>query len=87
MERVGLGALRDQLAVDLLGLVELLAAEVDEPEQVEHPRVARPQEVGLLELPLGLVEAPGLEELAPLVEVGEEQALVERAARDGVGHG
>jgi hypothetical protein len=86
VERVGLGALRDQLAVDLLGLAELGGAVVDEPEQVEDARVARAQQVGLFELPFGLVETARLEELLALVVVGEEQPLVERAAGDGLGH-
>ncbi len=82
VQRVRVGALRDELAVDLLGLVELLGAEVDEAEDVEDARVARPQEVGLLELALRVVVALRLEELAPLVEVREEEALVERSPRD-----
>jgi len=83
VEGVGLRALGDQLAVDLLRLGQLLAPEVDEAEEVQDPRVARAQEVGLLQLPLGLLEPPGLEELPALVEVGEEEPLVERAA--GIG--
>ena len=87
VERVDLGALRDQLAVDLLRLAELLPAVVDEAQQVEHARVARAQQVGFLELPLGLVEALRLEELAALVVVGEEEALVEGPPGYRLGHG
>jgi hypothetical protein len=86
VEGVGLRALGDELAVDLLRLVELLAAEVHEAQEVQHPRVPGAQEVGFLELPLRLFEPARLEELLPLVVVGEEQPLVERAARDGIGH-
>ena len=86
VQGVGLGALRDELAVDLLRLVELLSPEVDEAEEVQHARVPGPEEVGLLELPLGLFEPAGLEVLPPLVVVSEEQALVEGASGDGVGH-
>ena len=68
MKGVGLGALGDQLAVDLLGLLELLLAVVDETEQVEDPDVAGAKEVGLLELPLGVFEPPGLEQLRPLLK-------------------
>jgi hypothetical protein len=80
VERRHLGALRGQLAVDLLRLLQLVLFEIDEAEQVEHVLVARPQQVGLLQLPLGLHELALLVERLAAVEVGEEQPLVEGSA-------
>ena len=57
MEGVGLGALGHELAVDLFGLLELLLAEVDEPQEIQDLLVPRAQEIGLFELALGLVVA------------------------------
>ena len=85
-ERVGLGALRGQLAVDLLRLLVLLLLEVDEPQQVQDLLVARPQEVRLLELALRLLEAPLVVEGLALVEVGEEETLIEGRPRRGITH-
>ena len=72
VEGVGLGALRHQLAVDLLRLLELVLLEVDEAEQVQDLGVAGAQEVGLLQLTLRFVQALGVVHLLALVEVGEE---------------
>src|SRR5262249_27996910 len=85
-ERVGLGALGHELAIDLLGLLVLVLLEVDEPQEVQDLLVPRPQQVGLLQLPLRLLELTRLVEVFALVEVGEEQPLVEGAAGDGVAH-
>ena len=87
VEDVGVGALRHQLAVDLLRLLQLVLPEVDEAQQVEHPLVARTEQVGLLQLPLRGLVLLGVVEVPALVEVGEEQPLIERPPRDGVGHG
>jgi hypothetical protein len=81
VQRGDLGALRGQLAVDLLRLLELVLLEVDEAEQVEDVLVARPQQVRLLQLALRFRELALVVERLPPVEVGEEEPLVEGSAR------
>src|SRR4030095_7046117 len=85
-QRGRVGALRRQLAVELLRLLELLLLEVDEPQQVQHALVARAEEVRFLQLALRLLEPLLLVERLTLVEMGQEQSLIEGGAGRGVAH-
>ena len=85
-ERVGLGALGGELAVDLLRLLELVLPEIDEPEEVQDPLVAGPKQVRFLELALRVLETPLVVEGLALVEVREEEPLIERGPGRGLAH-
>ena len=85
-EGVGVGALRGQLAVDLLGLLVLVLLEVDEAQEVQHLLVARAQQVRLFELALRLLVALLVIQGLALVEVLEKETLVERRPRRGIAH-
>jgi hypothetical protein len=85
-EGVGLRALRGELAVDLLRLLQFVLPEVHEAEEVQDALVARPQEIRFLELALGVLESPLVVVGLALVEVREEEPLIERGPGRGLAH-